>query len=355
MKPPTKQLIVGQGLAGSVLALELLQAGQEVTVVSADLPYSASRVAAGILNPVTGKRLALSWKYKEFFNVAKKQYQEWDVKLGGSFFQEMPLLRCFQNEKEIAAYEKRKQQAEFSPWLGERHPAGNFGDALKDDLGSFSIQGAAVLDTCRFVDSVRAWLQNKHVLIESKFSYLDLNLLDEGVWWNDELYERVIFCEGYRLKDNPWFGQCPLELAAGEIQTLRVESPLPPGILNAGKWIRPMKNGQYLAGATYQWDQLESPPNEEGRIEMEAGLARLLKEKPVVAERHTGIRPVIKDRRPILGSHPANPRLLVLNGLGSKGSLMAPLLAKQLAEVFLINGKKLHPEVDVVRFSKFFV
>ena len=355
MKTGKKQLIIGQGLAGSLLAFELIKKGAEVIVVSADLPYSASRVAAGILNPVTGKRLALSWQYKDFFEVAKQHYQELEILLGGTFFQEMPLLRCFQNDAEIEAFEKRKQQSEFSPWLGQRCPPGSFGGYLKDDKGSFTILGAAALDTKKFVELSRRWLKKNNRILETELQYQDLKVQEGGVTWKGECYERVIFCEGYRIKDNPWFRSCPLELAAGEIQTLDVESSLPPGILNAGKWLRPMENGQYLAGATYNWDQLESPPNKKSEMEMEKGLNQLLQEKPTVVQRNTGIRPIVKDRRPIMGTHPNFPQVSVFNGLGSKGSLMAPLLAKQLSEVFLINGKKLHPEVDVMRFSKFFV
>ncbi|HBA65740.1 MAG TPA: FAD-dependent oxidoreductase, partial [Methylococcaceae bacterium] len=52
-------LIVGQGLAGSLLAFELIQRNAQVMVVD-DGRENASEVAAGLINPVTGIRLVKS-------------------------------------------------------------------------------------------------------------------------------------------------------------------------------------------------------------------------------------------------------------------------------------------------------
>ena len=353
MNCPKKQLIIGQGLAGSLLAMEFWEKGIEFEVISANLPYSASNVAAGILNPVTGKRLALSWRYGEFFDIAEKQYSKLEKILNVSLFKKLPVLRMFQNEKEIEAYEKRKQQPEFKDWLGKRHNPGEFGKELNDPLGSFEIIGAATLDTKQLVFACREWLLTKVLLIEEKFTYDDLNISEDGVRWADRDYDNAIFCEGYRMQNNPWFRSCPLELAAGEIQTITIQAQLPPGILNGGKWVRPVNGDNYLAGATYTWENLESPPNEEGLIELKTGIRKFLSADSRVLDRKTGVRPVVKDRKPILGTHPRYPQIKIFNGLGSKGSLMAPLLAKQLSEVILIPEKKLDPGIDVRRFSEF--
>ena len=350
-----KQLIIGQGLAGSLLAMQFLEKGIDFEIISADLPYSASNVAAGILNPVTGKRLALSWRYGEFFDFAEKQYAKLEKILNERLFQKMPVLRMFQNEKEIEAYEKRKGQPEFTDWLGKRYNPGEFGSELNDPLGSFEILGAAALDTKQVVHKLREWLLSNGLLIEEKFTYEHLKICEDGLTWADKHYANAIFCEGYRIQNNPWFRACPLELAAGEIQTISIQAQLPPGILNGGKWIRPIKGEKYLAGSTYTWENLESPPNEDGLTELEAGIRKFLSAESKVLERKTGVRPVVKDRKPILGSHPQFPQLKVFNGLGSKGSLMAPLLAKQLSEVILIPEEKLEPVIDVGRFSEFFM
>jgi glycine oxidase len=160
MKRSKKQLIIGQGLAGSLLAMEMWEMGVEFMIVSAELPYSASRVAAGILNPITGKRLALTWRYGEFYEFAANRYATLEKVLESDFFEKMPLLRFFQNEQEIRIFEKKMNMPEYRNWLGDRNPPGCLGPSVKDDLGSFNILCAAALDTKQFVKQSARWLKN---------------------------------------------------------------------------------------------------------------------------------------------------------------------------------------------------
>lgn len=346
-----KTLVVGQGLAGSLLAMELHQAGEDFDIVEAGLPYSASKVAAGIINPVTGKRLAASWKFSEFKPFAANRYPELERQLGKEFYQETRVLRLIKGADEAARYEKRSGQEEFKPWLGQFYPPGSHRGALTDPHGSFEILGAATLDTEVFLPASREWLQSHGHLLGETFRHNDLTTHKRGIQWKGREYARAIFCEGYRIRENPWFQHCPMELAAGEIQTIQTNAPLPEGILNAGKWVRPTGTQQtYLAGATYSWDNLESQPSMDSLADMQAGLGKLLQEPYQVLERQSGIRPVTKDRKPLLGQHPEFPALAIFNGLGSKGSLMAPLLARNLVQ-HLFMGEQLFPGTDARRFS----
>ena len=140
-----------------------------------------------------------------------------------------------------------------------------------------------------------------------------------------------------------------MEPARGEIQTIRAKNSLPEGILNRGKWLKPAGNGIYQAGATYSWDQLESKPNALGLQEMQTGLESMVHQRLEVLERKIGVRPATKDRRPVAGFHPEHHCLGVLNGLGAKGSLMGPWLARHLVEVMREKGP-IDREVDVGRF-----
>jgi glycine oxidase len=344
-------LVVGQGLAGSLLALELESGGAIATVVDSPLPYSSSKVAAGIINPITGKRLATSPDFGEYKDYASKRYRELEGILGTQFYRETRVLRILKDDKELAVYEKRNAEEAARLWLGELHPSGSFGSNLADPYGSFEILGAATLDTVKFLQATRSWLQAQGCLSQEVFRHEDLIPDRNHVSWGGRDYGCAIFCEGYRIRDNPWFRHCRMELAAGEIQTIRTMASLPQGILNAGKWLRPAGAAEtYLAGSTYRWEGLESPPSQDGLEEMQQGLGKFLAAPYEVLDRQTGIRPVSKDRKPIMGRHPEHPCLAVLNGLGSKGSLLAPLLAHNLAS-HLQGVGRLMPGTEVSRFS----
>jgi len=344
-----KYLIVGQGLAGTLLGLELRNAGVCFRIAEGDLANSASPVAAGILNPITGKRLVKSWRLETFFPTARKTYSELEDMFGLSFFEPTRILRLFQNEKEKQIWKKRKQDPEYIDWLGAQHPPGHFGDTLRDDLGSFEILHSGTLDVKALLNAARKMFLDDGCMVQTLFSHADLQVSPRASTWQGEEFQKIIFCEGFRIMDNPWFKRIPMEPARGEVQKVQVQASLPKAILNRGKWLRPEGEGIYQAGATHSWDKLLSGPEEKERREMVAGIRSILQNDPLILERKIGVRSSCKDRRPILGTHPENPSLAILNGLGSKGTLMGPWLARHLAKV-IIQGVKPDPELNVQRF-----
>jgi glycine oxidase len=69
-----------------------------------------------------------------------------------------------------------------------------------------------------------------------------------------------------------------------------------------------------------------------------------------IINQESGIRPTTRDRRPIIGTHQAFNKLHVFNGLGAKGYLLAPLLAKEFV-THLLTGAPLDPEVVINRIK----
>ena len=96
-----KILIVGQGIAGTLLAWSLRRRGAKVHIADVALPGHSSRAAAGIINPVTGKRFVKSWRFDEFFPVAKNIYQQLEQELGITFWEERPTLRLLGTPEEL--------------------------------------------------------------------------------------------------------------------------------------------------------------------------------------------------------------------------------------------------------------
>jgi glycine oxidase len=349
MSSTKKVLIIGQGLAGTLLALELRKSGKSFLVVEGRLPYSASAVAAGILNPVTGKRLAKSWEADRFLKSASKTYREWESLLGKTFFKETRVLRLFKDEEEQKVWKKKKSLLEYKGFLGKRYNHGKFKDSLKDKHGSFEILQAAILDVQTFLQASKDLFAAEGCLCEKNIHHDDISIAEDMAKYSGNSYHKVIFCEGFRVVANPWFQSIPMESSQGEIQTVMTHVPLPDGILNCGKWLRPLGNGLFQAGSTHKWENLYPDPKNESDNEIQDGIKNILNKVPVLLHRRTGIRPASKDRKPVLGFHPQNPCIGILNGLGAKGSMMGPWMAKHLSDA--IQGiTPIDSELDVRRY-----
>ena len=342
-------LIIGQGLAGTLLALELRSAGVPYLVAEGNLRNSGSAVAAGIINPVTGKRLAKTWRWERFKQSALDTYRSWEKLLGVELFRETRLLRLFRDEEEKTLWRRKKGMLEYSGLLGPSYSSEELGPGLKDDFGSFEIMQAGVLEVQTLIKTARFLLQKEGSLAQRKFIYEDLVIKDNDFSWQGQRFQNVIFCEGFRLNENPWFRNIPMEPSRGEIQKICVSKNLPEGIINRGKWMRPTSEGVYYAGSTHRWDQLEMKSDEGDKKEISRELGSIIKRSFEIIDRKTGVRPATKDRRPVVGFHPNHSQLGIINGLGAKGSLMGPWLAKHFTSA-LLKGTPIEPEVNVQRY-----
>lgn len=342
-------IVVGQGIAGSLLAWELWERGYKVCMIDDGCRSRASSVAAGLMNPVTGMRLVKSWKVDKFLPLARGYYRELEERLGVSFFKEREIVRFFRNEIEVRQWEKRREDVGYEEYIGERFEAGAWGRIFEDSYGSFIIKGGGSLDTKIFLDAMRKSFEDGGVLNEDGFDYGEVRLEEEGVGYKGIRAKKIIFCEGYKVVENPWFRDLKWVPAKGEILTIKIEEILPDKVMNNGKWLMPIGEGSYRVGASYHWENLDSLCTEEGREEVLMGLRGMLCGGNIEVVGHeAGVRPCTKDTRPYVGLHKEYKSLGILNGLGSKGTMMAPYYAREMGE-FLVTGKALDSEVRVER------
>lgn len=347
-------LIVGQGLAGSLLAWEWIRRGRPCRIADARDAHAASPVSAGILNPVTGKRIVKSWNVDALLPVARNTYDHLGEILGAPVFKPMPIVRLFQSEEEIKLWEERRGDPAYEGWLAQKYPPGFHGQETNDPLGSFSIQGGGWLSMRVLIRNLQQWFADRNLLLESEFAYEDLDLRSRpgAAHWQGEAYSRVVFCEGYRGANNPWFNWLDYRLSRGEILDAQSDSLLPECILNSGNWILPTSRNTARFGATYQWESLEAGTTTSGLAELLRGAGKIYRGKFTIQDHRAGIRPGTNDSRPYLGLHPMEPRLGILNGLGSKGSLVAPGAVRALAD-HILDDTPLDPEWDLQRRLKF--
>lgn len=345
-------LIVGQGLAGSLLALNLFKRGKLIRVIDDGHKHAASKVAAGLINPITGRRHALTWRFLEFWNFLQSDYVRWEELLGDRFFHEIPLLRFFKNDEEQARFEKKWEAGGFEG-IKVQYPGSMEGVPFcKYEELSYRLTQSGYVDQALFIKRVRQFLEQESVVVTNTWSEADVSREPGEVRWKAISAKAVIFTQGFMASENRYFRDLPFRHAKGQILDLHgPERPHSP-ILNRGKWLLPTGPGSFKAGATYDLNNINQEVTEDASAEILDAVDGMVDGDFQVRSAKAGVRPALHDFKPVLGKHPWYPEWIIFNGLGSKGSLQGPLLAKELVD-HLEDGVPLPAEADVDRFRKY--
>ncbi len=332
-------VVVGQGLAGTAVACQLRRRGRRVLVMDRGDPHAASRVAAGLITPYTGRRLARTWRLDDCFPVASAFYRSAEAETGARFLHQAPALRLFTSRDERETAAARIGPSHFDrlinpSWFTAEH-------------GGCDLTPAARLDTVRYLDAYRTLLEKEHAFLAADFDpSADVEPTADGVRLPrfGLRVKGVIFCQGVGGVGNPWFPTVSYNPARGEILTLRVPGLGETRPVHHATWLAPLGDGRFLAGSTYDRDDLTPAPTALGRAAIEEGLRAFLRLPFEVTGHRAGVRPVLLTTRPMLGVHPRFSGLAILTGLGSKGSLYAPYFAAQLVD-HLLDGRPIDADV----------
>ncbi|MBA4063593.1 MAG: hypothetical protein C0501_07745 [Isosphaera sp.] len=338
-------VVVGQGLAGTTLAWQLRRRGRSVLVLEREAGPSASRVAAGLVTPVTGKRLARSWRWDELFPAAVAFYQAVEAETDAAFFHRRPALRLFADPAERDAFGRRAGA------LGDLvRPAADIPPAFAAPHGGFGMD-AARLDVPRYLAASRDHFRRHAAYLAADVApSSDIALTPDGVRLPRLGVEAggLVFCRGFATGADPWFGGVRFHAAKGEVLTVCVPGLSEGRVVHRGVWLAPAGGDLFRCGATYTWDPLDAEPTAAGRAEIEDRLRAFLRLPFEVVGHDAAVRPVVDAGFPVLGRHPDCPQLAYFNGLGSKGAMLAPFFADQLAAALTGEGG-VEPAVDVRR------
>ncbi|MBX2960703.1 MAG: FAD-binding oxidoreductase [Flavobacteriales bacterium] len=341
-------IIVGQGLAGSILAYTLMHQQQKVVVVDEGKENTSSKVAAGLCNPVVFKRLTKSWMVDELMPVALNFYKHQEELLNDQFYVDIPIYKLFVGEEERDFWQQKRNEPELLEWITHTIEFPFDKNLIDYPFGASHTLQSGFLQTAKWLASFKEYLKNKGVFIENKFDYNTIVFDNNFVCWNGYKAKKIIFCEGYQSINNPYFNWLPFKLTKGEVLTIDFKNLTLKSALNKGVFVLPYNN-YYKLGATYDWDNLNEETTEKGKIELLKKASVFIKDDISVFEHKAGIRPTVSDRRPLLGIHPKHEQLAIFNGMGTKGVMIAPNFAKVFTE-FLIANKPISKEVDINRF-----
>jgi glycine/D-amino acid oxidase-like deaminating enzyme len=342
-------LIVGQGLAGTWLSWWLYQAGVSFQVIDKPDQDGASMRAAGLINPVTGRRMVTTWMINELMFFASAAYDEIGRFLEESFIREISLIDFFPSVQMLQAFRKRFDEDKTYLHPGEDNE--KYSAWFRYDLGWGAIGPCALVNTEDLLARWRTWLKKKELLIESVFDLSSLRTNEQEIEYSGVRYRYIIFCDGKASAQNPFFNRLPFALNKGEGLLVGIHG-LPGGLVfKKGMSLVPYRENIYWLGSSYEWSFDNDQPSANFRKTAESWLNYNLKLPYTILEHFAAIRPATLERRPFIGFHPLYPQVGILNGLGTKGCSLAPFFAKQLVSKLTV-GESIHPLADIKRFEK---
>jgi glycine/D-amino acid oxidase-like deaminating enzyme len=341
--------IVGQGLAGSILAYELLKLNKKIVVINNDSTPASSRVAAGIYNPVTGKNLVKTWLADELFSFLEKYYSAIEQDFNIKILHQTDIYRPFVNIEQQNHFLSQTANYTLEHIITDDIDNKTYEKFIINDLGGLKTRSAGWVNINLFLDSVRQLLIQKEVFINEKFDFGKLKINETHSRYKNLNIKKIIFCEGYHARQNPFFSWIPFNPVKGEILEGKIADYDIKEVVNQWIFIQNQGEEKVRIGATYNWKDLDWQTSDEGKEFILQRLSKLLKVPFEITNQQAGIRPATIDRRPLVGNHPAHKNVYILNGLGTKGVSLAPYFTDMLVK-HLENDEKISQEVNIERF-----
>lgn len=342
-------IIVGQGIAGSVLALELLNKGLNIKVIDNNHFRSSSKIAAGLVHPMSFKRTILSWNAELLSEPSINYYKKKEDELNTSFFEPLTFLRLFGSIEEQNNWFGKQSTPPFDKVLQDFNEDLS-GYSIKNNFGVGKVNWSYRLHLTSFLNAVKSKLIKEDNLIIGSIDYSLIKHSESFVEYNDLKAKGIIFCEGHQYINNPFFNYIPDNSTKGELLKIKTKD-LPNYSLSKNCFLLPTKNDEYILGATYNWKDKDYETTNEAKEELLEKFSNISSEKIEILDHWTGIRPTTLDRKPVLGTHPTHKNIYIFNGLGSKGVQLAPYYANRMID-YLINNDALEKDINLNRFTK---
>lgn len=340
-------LIVGGGIAGINVAWQLHQRGTGFHLIDTCQYKSATSIAAGLINPVTGRKFSTQWNIDELIPLAEKTYTEIGHFLHSDFLFKKSIFKIHKNESVVEDWLKIKSAQPVSAYINAFPDSTSYAKYLDFRFGAIGVYPAFHLNMVLLQQQFYAAFSNS--ILKEQLEYDTLKIEPNGINYKGNIYRNIIFCDGVAAQKNPWFNFISFKPAKGECLIIEVPNMQLHEIIMKGVILVPISTNTFWVGATNTWNDLSNEPTQAAFEELDKGLKELLKIPYQVVAHKAAVRPTIKDRTPVVGRHPEIENMYTLNGLGTKGTSLAPYYAKQLID-HILTGTPINHEVRVNRF-----
>ncbi|MGO1729935.1 MAG: NAD(P)/FAD-dependent oxidoreductase [Flavobacteriaceae bacterium] len=341
-----KTLIVGFGIAGASLAHRLDEQDRDFKIIS-DHSQQATRVAGGVINPIALKRYKKAWNADLFFPKALAFYKALEIKLSDHFLDLRPTYKALKSAEDQNDFMAATDRSFLKDFLSSKIL---YNDKIFSDADAIGVVNSTyTIDLNTFLDQSIRYFDMR--FLSDSFHYADLKCLEDHSFnYAGEIFDQVVFCEGYGVIHNPYFTDLPVYGNKGEYLILASDDlQLQNRILKSKYFLIPLGDNLYKFGANYDRNSLNNQPTQDAREHLLEQFEKMISCSYEVIDQVAGIRPTLKDRKPILGAHPSYQQMFIFNGFGSRGVLGAPHLS-QILSGFIFGKKTLDSDIDVKRF-----
>ncbi len=340
-------LIIGCGLAGISFSERALQNGKSILVLNNN-SQNSSKIAGGLYNPVILKRFSEVWQAQEQLSIMNDFFSVLEKKINCKVDFKMPILRKFYSVEEQNNWFAASDKVALSPFLSTRLISKKY-SGIDSPFGYGEVLHTGYVDTALLLEKYKTYLVENEMYLEESFDYDALEEINGGIRYKNIAAKHIVFAEGFGIHANPYFNHLPLDGTKGELFIIKAPDLDLDVIVNTSVFILPLGNDLYKVGATYNWKDKTDLPTEEGKAELIERIKEIISCDFQIVSHFAGVRPTVKDRRPLIGTHPNHEAMHILNGLGTRGVMLGPAMAKALYE-HIEHKKPLDKEICIKRF-----
>lgn len=346
----TDVLIIGQGICGTMLSYFLHKEGKSCVVIDDNRPGTATAAAAGIINPVTGRRYVYTWMIDTVMPFAVEAYQQMGAALEVKAVQQKSIIDFFPSAQMRDAFVTRI--TEDDTYLHSYPDQNHFNQYFHYHFGCGEVRPAYSVNLQLIVAAWRKKLFDLQWMLPETFDVAQLKVEKVGVQYKDIKAHKIIFCDGIAAMQNEWFSLLPFSANKGEALLIESRELTNEHIFKKGLTLSPLPvQNTFWVGANYQWEFENETPSEAFYNSTKTHLENWLKVPFKVIGHKAAVRPATLERRPFVGFHPMQPAIGILNGMGTKGTSLAPFFAHQLAQ-HMVHNFPIMEEADVKRFNR---
>lgn len=342
-------LIVGSGLAGISFSEVALQNGKSILVLDND-SQNSSKIAGGLYNPVVLKRFSEVWKAKEQLDVMADFYPAIEKKINCKVDFKSPILRKFFSVEEQNNWFAASDKIALAPFLSSQIISKKY-PSIDSPFGYGEVLQTGYVDTALLLNKYREYLKKINLFQGESFDYEALQFEANAIRYKDVQVKHIVFAEGFGMHANPYFQDLPLDGTKGELFIIKAPELDLDVIVNTSVFILPLGNDLFKVGATYNWKDKTDLPTEEGKAELVDRIKEIINCDFEIISHFAGVRPTVKDRRPLVGTHHEHLNIHILNGLGTRGVMLGPAMAKALFD-YIEFQIPLDPVIDIKRCNK---
>ena len=341
-------IIVGMGIAGICYAETLHQNKKSFYIID-NKRTGSSKIAAGILNPTILKRYNMSWNGEEFHKNAIIFFKKIENKYKNQIIFKHDILKVFSSFSDQNNWAVASTKPVLKEFLDSKIHTKKIKGVLTE-FGYGLVKKCGRISTLNLISEFKNNLKDNYLNLDFDFSKLYSD--DKKIVYGNIVAENIVFCEGYGIIRNPFFKNLPIKGSKGEFLIVKIPNlNLNQIIKRSSIFIMPLGNEIYWVGATYDNSDKKNRPTQLKKQWLIEKLESIIMESYKIIEHKASIRPSTIDRRPIIGSHPNYKNIYLLNGMGSRGILLAPTLSCWLYN-HINKNSPIPKEADIKRFNE---